>query len=255
MKIDAETIKARMDKLYNSDWVNFNLFVPELLMVSGMNYSETDEGKGEWKESTSSGGGGLDLLNIIQDMTKEDVANGTGTTSENPIRNTIGDDLISQLQSIEGIDFRELPLERSNTYTLSAGKQETSTQTIKLKFLLDKKMEILRFLDVWRDMIYADELKIEKSIPTFKSILKSKTKDTRGNGEGYIVLDYISLNRKGSVENLGVLKIAGLIPKKVDFGGKVGPGLDAQSALPTVTVDCIYSMGYLQLGNTKIWMK
>ena len=247
MKIDAETIKARMDKLYNSDWVNFNLFVPELLMVSGMN--------SKWEESTG-GGGGQDLLNIIQDMTEEDVANDTGTTSENPnIRNTIGDDLISQLQSIEGIDFRELPLERSNTYTLSAGKQETSTQTIKLKFLLDKKMEILRFLDVWRDMIYADELKIEKSIPTFKSILKSKTKDTRGNGEGYIVLDYISLNRQGKVKNLGVLKIAGLIPKKIDFGGKVGPGLDAQSALPTVTVDCIYSMGYLQLGKTKIWMK
>ena len=246
MKIDAETIKARMDKLYNSDWVNFNLFVPELLMVSGMN--------SKWEESTG-GGGGLDLLNIIDDMAKEDVANVTGTTSENPIRNTIGDDLISQLQSIEGIDFRELPLERSNTYTLSAGKQETSTQTIKLKFLLDKKMEILKFLDVWRDMIYADELKIKGSIPTFKSILKSKTKDTRGNGEGYIVLDYISLNREGQVENLGVLKIAGLIPKKIDFGGKVGPGLDAQSALPIVTVDCIYSMGYLQLGKTKIWMK
>ena len=242
MKIDAETIKARMDKLYNSDWVNFNLFVPELLMVSGMT-----EG---WTESAS-GGGGLDLINIIKDM-----ADGTGAPSaESEIRNTIGDDLISQLQSIEGIDFRELPLERSNTYTLSAGKQETSTQTIKLKFLLDKKMEILRFLDVWRDMIYADELKIEKSIPTFKSILKSKTKDTRGNGEGYIVLDYISLSRDGHVKNLGVLKIAGLIPKKIDFGGKVGPGLDAQSALPIVTVDCIYSMGYLQLGNTKIWMK
>lgn len=251
MKMDAKTIKARMDKLYNSDWVNFNLFVPELLMVSGMNYSETDEGKGEWKESTSSGGGGLDLINIIKDM-----ADGTGAPSaESEIRNTIGDNLISQLQSIEGIEFRELPLERSNAYTLSAGKQETSTQTIKLKFLLDKKMEILRFLDVWRDMIYADELKIEKSIPTFKSILKSKTTDTRGNGEGYIVLDYISLNRQGNVDPLGVLKIAGLIPKKVDFGGKVGPGLDAQSALPIVTVDCIYSMGYLQLGGTKIWMK
>lgn len=247
MAMKAKTIKARMDKLYNLDWVNFNLFVPELLMVSGMN--------SKWEESTG-GGGGQDLLNIIEDMTKEDAANGTGTTSnDSNIRNTIGDDLISQLQSIEGIDFRELPLERSNTYTLSAGKQETSTQTIKLKFLLDKKMEILRFLDVWRDMIYADELKIEKSIPTFKSILKSKTKDTRGNGEGYIVLDYISLNRKGEVKNLGVLKIAGLIPKKIDFGGKVGPGLDAQSALPIVTVDCIYSMGYLQLGNTKIWMK
>lgn len=253
MKIDAETIKARMDKLYNSDWVNFNLFVPELLMVSGM--GNKDPKSGVWKESSKLGGGGQDLLNIIEDMTKEDVANGTGTTSNDYIRNTIGDDLISQLQSIEGIDFRELPLERSNTYTLSAGKQETSTQTIKLKFLLDKKMEILKFLDVWRDMIYADELKIKGSIPTFKSILKSKTKDTRGNGEGYIVLDYISLNREGQVENLGVLKIAGLIPKKIDFGGKVGPGLDAQSALPIVTVDCIYSMGYLQLGGTKIWMK
>ena len=73
MAMKAETIKARMDKLYNSDWVNFNLFVPELLMVSGMNYSETDEGKGEWKESTSSGGGGQDLINIIKDM-----ADGTG---------------------------------------------------------------------------------------------------------------------------------------------------------------------------------
>ena len=253
MAMKAETIKARMDKLYNSDWVNFNLFVPELLMVSGMNYSETDEGKGEWKESTSSGGGGLDLINIIKDM-----ADGTGAPSaESEIRNTIGDNLISQLQSIDGIEFRELPLERSNAYTLSAGKQETSTQTIKLKFLLDKEMEILKFLDVWRDMIYADELKIEGSTPAFKSILKSKTKDTRGNGEGYIVLDYITLSRKGEgeVKNLGVLKIAGLIPKKIDFGGKVGPGLDAQSALPIVTVDCIYSMGYLQLGNTKIWMK
>lgn len=251
----AETIKARMDKLYDLDWVNFNLFVPELLMVSGMNYSETGEGKGVWKESKS-GGGGQDLLNIIEDM-----ANGSGTIpADSKIRNTIGDDLISQLQSIEGIEFRELPLERSNAYTLSAGKQETSTQTIKLKFLLDKKMEILKFLDVWRDMIYADELKIKGSIPTFKSILKSKNNNTRGNGEGYIVLDYISLSRNGAVENLavenlGVLKIAGLIPKKVDFGGKVGPGLDAQSALPTVTVDCIYSMGYLQLGDTKVWMK
>ena len=250
MAMKAETIKARMDKLYNSDWVNYNVSVPELLMVSGMNYSETDEGKDEWKESTSSGGGGLDLINIIKDM-----ADGTGAPSaESGIRNTIGDNLISQLQSIDGIEFRELPLERSNAYTLSAGKQETSTQTIKLKFLLDKKMEILKFLDVWRDMIYADELKIKGSIPTFKSILKSKNNNTRGNGEGYIVLDYISLSRK-DVENLGVLKIAGLIPKKIDFGGKVGPGLDAQSALPTVTVDCIYSMGYLQLDNTKIWMK
>lgn len=247
MKIDAETIKARMDKLYELDWVNFNLFVPELLMVSGMGNKDS---KGVWKESKV-GGGGQDLLNIIEDMA--DAKSIIPTGSE--IRNTIGDDLISQLQSIEGINFRELPLERSNTYTLSAGKQETSTQTIKLKFLLDKKMEILRFLDAWRDMIYADELKIEKSIPTFKSILKSKTKDTRGNGEGYIVLDYISLNRQGNVDPLGVLKIAGLIPKKIEFGGKVGPGLDAQSALPIVTVDCIYSMGYLKLGNTKIWMK
>lgn len=247
MKIDAETIKARMDKLYELDWVNFNLFVPELLMVSGMGNKDS---KGVWKESKV-GGGGQDLLNIIEDMA--DAKSIIPTGSE--IRNTIGDDLISQLQSIEGINFRELPLERSNTYTLSAGKQETSTQTIKLKFLLDKKMEILRFLDAWRDMIYADELKIEGSTPTFKSILKSKTKDTRGNGEGYIVLDYISLNRKGEVTNLGALKIAGLIPKKIEFGGKVGPGLDAQSALPIVTVDCIYSMGYLKLGDTKIWMK
>lgn len=247
MSMNAETIKARMDKLYELDWVNFNLFVPELLMVSGMGNKDS---KGVWKESIV-GGGGQDLLNIIEDMA--DAKSIIPAMSK--IRNTIGDDLISQLQSIEGIDFRELPLERSNTYTLSAGKQETSTQTIKLKFLLDKKMEILRFLDAWRDMIYADELKIEGSTPTFKSILKSKTNNTRGNGEGYIVLDYISLNRKGDVENLGVLKIAGLIPKKIEFGGKVGPGLDAQSALPIVTVDCIYSMGYLKLGNTKIWMK
>ena len=249
MSMNAETIKVRMDKLYELDWVNFNLFVPELLMVSGMGNKDS---KGVWKESKV-GGGGQDLLNIIEDMA--DAKSIIPAMSK--IRNTIGDDLISQLQSIEGIDFRELPLERSNTYTLSAGKQETSTQTIKLKFLLDKEMEILKFLDVWRDMIYADELKIKGSIPTFKSILKSKTKDTRGNGEGYIVLDYITLSRKGEgeVKNLGVLKIAGLIPKKIDFGGKVGPGLDAQSALPTVTVDCIYSMGYLQLGNTKIWMK
>lgn len=247
MKIDAETIKARMDKLYELDWVNFNLFVPELLMVSGMGNKDS---KGVWKESKV-GGGGQDLLNIIEDMA--DAKSIIPTGSE--IRNTIGDDLISQLQSIEGINFRELPLERSNTYTLSAGKQETSTQTIKLKFLLDKKMEILRFLDAWRDMIYADELKIEGSTPTFKSILKSKTNNTRGNGEGYIVLDYISLNRQGNVDPLGVLKIAGLIPKKIEFGGKVGPGLDAQSALPIVTVDCIYSMGYLKLGDTKIWMK
>lgn len=247
MSMKAETIKARMDKLYDLDWVNFNLFVPELLMVSGMNNKDS---KGVWKESKS-GGGGQDLLNIIEDM-----ANGSGTIpADSKLRNTIGDDLISQLQSIEEIEFRGLPLERSNTYTLSAGKQETSTQTIKLKFLLDKKMEILRFLDAWRDMIYADELKIKGSIPTFKSILKSKNKNTRGNGEGYIVLDYISLSREGEVENLGFLKIAGLIPKKINFGGKVGPGLDAQSSLPTVTVDCIYSMGYLKLGDTKIWMK
>ena len=247
MSMNAETIKARMDKLYELDWVNFNLFVPELLMVSGMGNKDS---KGVWKESKV-GGGGQDLLNIIEDMA--DVKSIIPAMSK--IRNTIGDDLISQLQSIEGIDFRELPLERSNTYTLSAGKQETSTQTIKLKFLLDKKMEILRFLDAWRDMIYADELKIEGSTPAFKSILKSKTNNTRGNGEGYIVLDYISLSRDGTVEDLGALKIAGLIPKKIEFGGKVGPGLDAQSALPTVTVDCIYSMGYLKLGDTKIWMK
>lgn len=247
MSINAETIKARMDKLYELDWVNFNLFVPELLMVSGMGNKDS---KGVWKESKV-GGGGQDLLNIIEDMA--DAKSIIPAMSK--IRNTIGDDLISQLQSIEGIDFRELPLERSNAYTLSAGKQETSAQTIKLKFLLDKRMEILRFLDAWRDMIYADELKIEGSTPAFKSILKSKTNNTRGNGEGYIVLDYISLSRDGAVEDLGALKIAGLIPKKVDFGGKVGPGLDAQSALPTVTVDCIYSMGYLKLGDTKIWMR
>ena len=247
MSMNAETIKARMDKLYELDWVNFNLFVPELLMVSGMGNKDS---KGVWKESKV-GGGGQDLLNIIEDMA--DAKSIIPAMSK--IRNTIGDDLISQLQSIEGIDFRELPLERSNTYTLSAGKQETSTQTIKLKFLLDKKMEILRFLDAWRDMVYADELKIEGSTLAFKSILKSKTNNTRGNGEGYIVLDYISLSRDGTVEDLGVLKIAGLIPKKIEFGGKVGPGLDAQSALPTVTVDCIYSMGYLKLGDTKIWMK
>ena len=247
MSMNAETIKARMDKLYELDWVNFNLFVPELLMVSGMGNKDS---KGVWKESKV-GGGGQDLLNIIEDMA--DAKSIIPAMSK--IRNTIGDDLISQLQSIEGIDFRELPLERSNTYTLSAGKQETSTQTIKLKFLLDKKMEILRFLDAWRDMIYVDELKIEGPTPAFKSILKSKTNNTRGNGEGYIVLDYISLSRDGTVEDLGALKIAGLIPKKIEFGGKVGPGLDAQSALPTVTVDCIYSMGYLKLGDTKIWMK
>ena len=69
MAMTAETIKARMDKLYNSDWVNFNLFVPELLMVSGMNSKTDKEGRVEWKESAG-GGGGLDLLNIIDDMAK-----------------------------------------------------------------------------------------------------------------------------------------------------------------------------------------
>lgn len=253
MAMKAETIKARMDKLYNSDWVNFNLFVPELLMVSGM----SDRNKeGEWKENKT-GGGGQDLLNIIEDMSDSTstLKTAMAATMGSKIRNTIGEDLIAQLQTIEGIEFRELPLERSNTYTLSAGKQETSTQTVKLKFLLDKKMDIIKFLDVWRDMIYADKLKISGLTPTFKSILKSKNKDTRGNGEGYIVLDYISLSRDGIVTDLGTLKIAGLIPKKVAFGGKVGPGLDAQNALPIVTVDCIYSMGYLQLGDTKVWMK
>lgn len=254
MAMTAETIKARMDKLYDLDWVNFNLFVPELLMVSGM----SDRNKeGDWKENKT-GGGGQDLLNIIEDMSDSASTSGAvaAIAAMGPkIRNTIGEDLIAQLQTIEGIEFRELPLERSNTYTLSAGKQETSTQTIKLKFLLDKKMNIIKFLDVWRDMIYADELKVSGLTPTFKSILKSKNKNTRGNGEGYIVLDYISLSRDGTVTDLGTLKIAGLIPKKVDFGGKVGPGLDAQNSLPTVTVDCIYSMGYLQLGKTKVWMK
>lgn len=254
MAMTAETIKARMDKLYDLDWVNFNLFVPELLMVSGM----SDRNKeGGWEENKT-GGGGQDLLNIIEDMSDSASTSGVAAAMAamgSKIRNTIGEDLIAQLQSIEGIEFRELPLERSNSYTLSAGKQETSTQTVKLKFLLDKKMDILKFLDVWRDMIYTDELKVNGLTPTFKSILKSKTNTTRGNGEGYIVLDYISLSRDGTTTDLGTLKIAGLIPKKVDFGGKVGPGLDAQSSLPTVTVDCIYSMGYLKLGKTKVWMK
>ena len=50
MSMNAETIKARMDKLYELDWVNFNLFVPELLMVSGMGNKDS---KGVWKESKS----------------------------------------------------------------------------------------------------------------------------------------------------------------------------------------------------------
>ena len=63
MTIDAETIKARMDKLYNLDWVNFNLFVPELLMVSGMN-TKTDNGRVVWEESKS-GGGGQDRKSVV----------------------------------------------------------------------------------------------------------------------------------------------------------------------------------------------
>lgn len=54
MPMNAETIKARMDKLYELDWANFNLFVPELLMVSGMGNKDS---KGVWKDSKVGGGG------------------------------------------------------------------------------------------------------------------------------------------------------------------------------------------------------
>lgn len=257
MAWNANTIQSRLNELYRTPWFNSNLFIPDRLNVSGLDYiADTNTYKEE-------GNGGQVLNNVItyisqnEPITIENTVLDNVTDTRVGIPNTCG--CLSQLKSIGNINFQKLPLQISKFGSLEATSKENSSKSVKLTFLNDANMNLLSFYNAWRRIWYSTKFFGDSTENRSKTdILRSKISDnSKGSGEGFIRMKYIKLTSESETPiQLGELVLCGLIPVGISGLDSVGPGLDPQSKVSEVTIDCIYSQGYLYLSSSKqkLWL-
>lgn len=257
MAWNADTIQSRLDELYKTPWFNANLFIPDRLNVSGLDYLADSN---TYKENTN---GGQVLNSVITYISQnnpiviENSVVNTVTNTRVGIPNTCG--CLSQLKSVSNITFEKLPLQINKFGSIEASSKETTSKSIKLNFLSDANMNLLSFYNAWRDLWYSVKFfgntTNDKSKTTVLRSKKSNNKD--GSGEGFLRMKYIKLTSNTTEpEQLGELVICGLVPIEISGLTEVGPGLDVQSKVPEISITCIYSQGYLYLTSSKqkLWL-
>lgn len=242
-----------MDIIYSKKYANLNLFIPQCLYVHGLDTK---------KEGSSANNANKNISDIIDyivtsthpGLTVKPTAIGDAEFKKlvSPENGGFPSTDLALLQSIEGITFKELPFKKpdgTHILTTETGMAKNSN-TIKFNFLLESDLHILSSIDKWRDLWYSESYKYVKVkndyILCYKEGIQCLSDDKKkGQGQGIFNANY--LNEKGEVK--GQLWITGLIPLKIESFGKVGPGLDAQSSVATVSITCVYSIGFIHLNS------
>ncbi len=232
--------KENLNSLYNQNYANLNLFIPSVFYVHT---------KDNGTSSVS------DIFDYI--ITK---THGVTGLSGKPLTDTefqtamnkglFADhsDILKNMQSIEGIAFKELPFKKpEGTHILTSDTgMASNANAIKLNFLLKDNLDILAMLDEWRDIWYSEGFAVKnKKLVYVEGINRRKSDDDVGKGQGILCVDYYDT----STGLKGQLWLLGLIPTKVTALDKVGPGLDPQSSVATASVSCIYSIGFLHISD------
>lgn len=219
MGLDVTTIDTRINKLYNTEFANFSLFYPFEWFVPSLNNDGT-------KKNTLDDGNSI--YNIMTSLTKY--------ADTGSITTTFPEKLMHCIATIGGI-----PSTSSGFKADGAGLKEEKDNnyaTITVKFYETEKLEIWGWMNNWR----AAWKDIKFDVGTLATPRKKIATILNDNGdkampEGFLCLQHLSFKNDGTIEELGRLKIAGMIPTEVPFpSSEIGPGKSRGSDIPNLSV-------------------
>ena len=252
--MNLTNIKNMSEKIYDSTWMNLNMFFPEVLAIKKSTSDESSSLPNKVISLTKNAmkTNGETAINTNIESIKEDAAN---------FDSLVGgkwEDVAHLFTSVDGLSFNGIELEKKGGQIVE--KQDSNNgKTISLEFLMDSNGSPLRFYTKWKDQFKTEGIDTYSGINTRKETLK-----VLGAGEclpeGTLVMRYVVATRgaNGSVvlnQDIGLLVISGLVPVSVNTFQKVGPGIPGSSNIETLKINCIYSFGFLRLGGSIIWLE
>lgn len=225
MGLEVTTIDTRINKLYNTEFANFSLFYPFEWFVPSLN---SEDGT---KKNTLADGNSI--YNIMESLTKY--------ADSGSITTTFPEKLMHCISTIGGI-----PSTSSGFKAEGAGLKEEKDNnyaTITVKFYETEKLEIWRWMNNWRaawkdikfNVATATTAPATTACKKIATILNDD--GTKAMPEGFLCLQHLSFKNDGTIEELGRLKIAGMIPTEVPFpSSEIGPGKSRGSDIPNLSV-------------------
>lgn len=248
--MEITTIRNALDSIYEGNYANLNLFIPERLYIHGLSSTGYSENLNTRSPDN--------LKTVLRYMASNSAPGDRPTLPSNNCPQ------LDKLQTVGGLGFTKVPLERDGVH-LTAKKANNENPSLTFTWLNDREGKVMSFLDAWRDLLFSQFLRSSDDSVTYRDMLRARGRmsgtaynDSKcGIGEGTLVMKYVQILQSGKILELGELVITGLLPIDISGIDKVGPGLGAASKIPECTCSCIYSIGYIQFYSTgrKIYLK
>ena len=232
--MDFTEITTAVENLDKTEWANLNLFIPRLFTIADTNKAI------------------VSALTYAHEPSNKNFADLGNYNIKNWAQ------LKPLLKSIKKVNFGPIPLKKENDLLVVDANMRRNS-TVDLVFHLDKPMAAMELYKDWRHKLYTEELKYSNSF-TFKRSLvvppsKTGSDESAKIAEGTLLCTYVELERNPTsgvdLKGRGELFITGLIPTNISAPTEYGPGLNAQSSAAEITITCVYSLGYLQIGTTQ----
>lgn len=250
------TINDRIKRLYDEKWANLNAWYPIGLYIPGAVTSGTEEG-GDLTTKFKKASSAADTYKILAGLSSY-ASFFDGATSSYP------KDKLQNIVSISGIPNASAGFKQDGT-----GLKENLDKnyaSIGIKFYMEQDIYTWRFLQAWRslwktigmsgEVSNSIEIKtgtafddpsatsldgLAANATLGKYVNTIKTNGTQALPEGYLEMAHIKIDatRDEPVQELGILKITGLIPTDIPFIGEIGPGRSRGSDIPTL--DCKFT--------------
>lgn len=242
------TIQNRINGLYNTAWFQPNACYPTALF-----YTKSEDLKGslgeisltDFLKKMVNADAGTNLTGLAQAFTSLDALLKKEQEMKESKENckSIVLDCFVQIDGLQGL---QIPLSKSNG-SIRSGKTQTigDSGSCKLKFLCDRNLEVLRFLQAWQSKWLVFDFE-KRSLVSHRDTVH---KTDKTGGEGYIGISNLNIQTNGGVQTLSHLSVFGLIPRQISMPNQLGPQASS-SGLPTITVDCIYSNAVLSFPVT-----
>lgn len=216
MPMTIDIINERIKALSNTEWENYNLWYPTRLVIP----HTTD--RGIYKKAEAGAAGPTSIKDILANLISKDDFTDHNTTYQD----------LQNIVSISGIPSSGTGFSQEGAGLKS--EKDKNYATITIKFYEPSGMATWRFLQNWREAWKT--IKISEDGNAYYKKLQTIVGDgTAALPEGYLVVEHLNIKNDGTIEHLGYLKIAGLIPSDIPFP-EVGPGKSRGSEIPSISV-------------------
>lgn len=241
--VSYSTIQSRIDTLYNTQWFQPNATYPTNFFYTESNHaSDGETSMADFLKKFVNVDGAKGLVtpksNAFSDFSALLKKETEVTTGKINCKGIVLDCFVE----ISGLNTFTVPLDKTNGVIQNSKTDLGGKSTCTLKFLCDRNLETLQFLQAWQSKWLTFDFEKRSLV----SHLNAKLDDgKKSGGEGYLGVSNVNVSADGLITVCSHLSVFGLIPKQIDGPFKsLGPQASS-SSLPTISVSCTYSNAIL----------